>query len=312
MLVLVCPLTRSFSDSGLTYYAPDTWNFWPWSIVEVPFWKQLIDAVVLELDVGNEWIDPKKIKKIARVKYSESLLNQKQIELLLFIAEYYFSLLHATLALFFPRNLREKIKKEKLDFKTSVITYDYKNNSKLTELQTEKFQEIINSTQKQTLFYGVTGSGKTSIYIEIIKKYLDEGKQSLLLVPEIILTSQIASKISATFWKDVLVLNSSVSEAKKTKMRMQIYSWEAKIIVWTRSSLFYPYKNLWVIVIDEEHDRSYKSDISPRYDAREIAFKISELTQVPVLLGSWTPSINTMYKAVKKDIWLVTLLEEYK
>jgi len=84
------------------------------------------------------------------------------------------------------------------------------------------------------------------------------------------------------------------------------------VVVWTRSALFYPYKNLWIIIIDEEHDRSYKSDTSPRYDGREVAFKISELTDVRVLLWSGTPSINTMYSAIKKDIWLITLLDEYK
>jgi len=124
MLVLVCPLTRSFSDSGLSYYAPDEWDFQPWSIVEVPFWKQLIDAVVLALDADDSWVDPEKIKKIERVKYSEPLLSEYQIKLLLFLAEYYFSLLHAALSLFFPKNLREKIKKETVDFKTLELKYD--------------------------------------------------------------------------------------------------------------------------------------------------------------------------------------------
>jgi primosomal protein N' (replication factor Y) len=113
------------------------------------------------------------------------------------------------------------------------------------------------------------------------------------------------------FWKNVIIIHSSISEANKTKNWVKIYSWEAKVIIGTRSALFYPYVNLGRIIIDEEHDRSYRSDNAPRYNATEVATKISALQSIPLLMWSGTPSTSTMYKAVKKQIWLVTLLEEY-
>lgn len=312
MYIQVCPLTRSFSDGWLTYKAWKNTEIFVGSVVLIPFGKQQIDGIVLEIHSSLPDFDEKRIKDIIKVKYVQSFLSPDQVQLLYFISDYYFTLLHNSLSLFLPRNLKEKIKKQTVNFEVTPLEYCYKNSQKLTKIQEHKYQEILKNNATATLFYGVTGSGKTNIYIQLIKNQLDRGKQSLLLVPEIILTSQIASKISQVFWENVLVLNSSVSEAKKTKIWMQIYSWEAKVIVGTRSALFYPYKNLWIIVIDEEHDRSYQSDTNPRYDAREIALKIWEILQIPIILWSGTPSINMMYRALKKDLKLISLLDEYK
>jgi primosomal protein N' (replication factor Y) len=107
------------------------------------------------------------------------------------------------------------------------------------------------------------------------------------------------------------VINSSITEASKTKAWFSINSWESKIILWTRTSLFYPYSNLWLIIIDVEHDNSYQSDQAPRYNSIEIANKITDLYWNKLLLASWTPSINSMYKAVKWKYKLLKLLEKY-
>jgi primosomal protein N' (replication factor Y) len=106
-------------------------------------------------------------------------------------------------------------------------------------------------------------------------------------------------------------MNSSITEGNKTKAWISINSEETKIIIWTRSALFYPYNNLWLIIVDEEHDNSYKSDQAPRYNSIEIANKITELHWNKLLLASWTPSINSMYNAIKGEYKLLKLLEKY-
>lgn len=311
MYITVCPFTRSFSDEWLTYSVSDWTEILPWYIVEIPYGSKIIDAVVLSIWSDSADIHPEKIKEIYSVKYDISFLHEYQIVLLLYISKHYFCLLHASLALFFPKNLKEKIAKKKFELTAEKLDYEYNNSQTLTSTQSEKLTEIRKLSQKQILLYWVTGSGKTSLYIELIREQLLLWKQTLLLVPEIILTSQIALTMQKVFWKNVIIIHSSISEANKTKNWVKIYSWEAKVIIGTRSALFYPYVNLGRIIIDEEHDRSYRSDNAPRYNATEVATKISALQSIPLLMWSGTPSTSTMYKAVKKQIWLVTLLEEY-
>ena len=312
MYITVCPFTRSFSDEWLTYSVSNRDQILPWYIVEIPYGSKVIDAVVLSVWSDSNDIKPEKIKEIQSIKYDTCFLHEYQIELLLYISKYYFCLLHASLALFFPKNLKEKIWKKTFVLKSDRLNYEYNNDQILTNTQSEKLSEIRKSSFKQILLYWVTWSGKTSLYVELIREQLLLWKQSLLLVPEIILTSQIALTMQKIFWENVLVIHSSISEANKTKNWMKIYNGEAKVIIGTRSALFYPYTNLGRIIIDEEHDRSYRSDNSPRYNAWEVAAKISALQWIPLLLWSGTPSTTTMYKAVKKQIWLVTLLEEYQ
>ena len=162
------------------------------------------------------------------------------------------------------------------------------------------------------MLFWVTWSWKTEIYINLIKKYIDEWKQVLFLIPEIILWNQISSKVKKVFWNDVILINSTITETQKTKYFIDIYHNKAKVILWTRSTLFYPFNNLWLIIIDEEHDNSYVSDQSPRYNAIEIANKITDINNNKLLLASGTPSINSMYKAINKEYELLNLLDKYK
>jgi primosomal protein N' (replication factor Y) len=107
------------------------------------------------------------------------------------------------------------------------------------------------------------------------------------------------------------LINSTVSEAKKTKIWLDIFSGKSKIIVWTRSALFYPYINLWTIIVDEEHDNSYFSDKNPRYSWIEVALEIGKILDIKVILASWTPKINDMYNAIKWKFELISLMEKY-
>ena len=161
------------------------------------------------------------------------------------------------------------------------------------------------------LLYGVTGSGKTSVYIRLIQKCLEDGKQSILLVPEIALTPQLLGLLSGYFGENVAVLHSSLPATERYDQWKRIRSGEAKVVVGTRSAVFAPCPNLGLIVIDEEQEHSYKSENSPRYDAREVAQWRGVKENALVLFGSATPSIQTMYYAKSGRYSLFTLKQRF-
>ena len=147
------------------------------------------------------------------------------------------------------------------------------------------------------LLYGVTGSGKTSVYIKLIQACLDDGKSAMLLVPEIALTPQLLGIMAAYFGDTVAVLHSSLSAGERYDQWKRVRSGEARLVVGTRSAVFAPAENLGLIILDEEQEHSYKSENSPRYDAREVALWRGSKEQALVLLGSATPAVETMYRA---------------
>ncbi len=315
MYILVSPFSKTFDDIWLIYIVP---NFLVndiniWKIVEIPI-KEFIEIwVVLKIFETLEIeIDESKIKSIISIKNSSIFLSNYRVELVSWIANYYFTPIHNSLNLFFPKNLKEKILKDKIKFISwNNYEYTFNHNISLTPEQDKSYNEILNSKNNKILFYWLTWSWKTEIYIKLIKYYLDKNEQTLFLIPEIILTNQLATKIIKVFWDKVIIINSTITDATKTKYWLDINSWNSKIIIWTRSALFYPFNNLWLIIIDEEQDNSYISDSAPRYNTIEVAEKITEINWNKLILASGTPSIKSMYKAVNKEYELINLLKKY-
>jgi len=161
------------------------------------------------------------------------------------------------------------------------------------------------------LLYGVTGSGKTSVYLKLIQKCLDDGKTAMLLVPEIALTPQLLSLLVAYFGRSVAVLHSSLAAGERYDQWKRIRSGEARVVVGTRSAVFAPSSQLGLIIMDEEQEHSYKSENSPRYAAKEVAIWRGVKEKALVLLGSATPSVETMYRAKQGDYKLYTLTRRY-
>ncbi len=147
------------------------------------------------------------------------------------------------------------------------------------------------------LLYGVTGSGKTSVYIKLIQNCLEQGKQAILLVPEIALTPQLLGLMAAYFGDRVAVLHSSLPATERYDQWKRVRSGEAKLVVGTRSAIFAPCPNLGLLILDEEQEHSYKSENTPRYHAREVALWRGLKEKTLVLLGSATPSVESMYYA---------------
>jgi len=161
------------------------------------------------------------------------------------------------------------------------------------------------------LLYGVTGSGKTSVYIKLIRFCLERGKAAMLLVPEIALTPQLLGLLAAYFGDQVAVLHSSLSAGERYDQWKRVRSGEAKVVVGTRSAVFAPCENPGLIILDEEQEHSYKSENNPRYSAKEVAIWRGAKEHALVLLGSATPSIESMYRAKSGAYRLYTLKERF-
>ena len=169
----------------------------------------------------------------------------------------------------------------------------------LTEDQERVYKSVDFNKYDTYLLYGVTGSGKTEVYIKWIEKCISEGKTAIMLVPEIGLTTQIAKRFYEAFGSDVAIFHSSLSEGEKYDEYLKILRGEVHVVVGTRSAIFVPFTNLGIIIIDEEDSSSYKQDNNPRYHVRDMAIYRGKYNNIPVVLGSATPTLESKARADK-------------
>ena len=185
----------------------------------------------------------------------------------------------------------------------------------LTDEQAAAFQGLSAQLDRENpgtaLLYGVTGSGKTSIYLKLIQKALDAGKSAILLVPEIALTPQLLGLVAAYFGDTTAILHSSLPMAERYDQWKRIRSGDARVVVGTRSAIFAPCRNLGLVILDEEQEHSYKSENAPRYAAKEVAIWRGYREGALVLLGSATPTVESMYRAKNGDYALYTLKNRF-
>ena len=186
----------------------------------------------------------------------------------------------------------------------------------LSEAQQTAFEEIKQSfVQKEVcLLHGVTSSGKTEIYIKLIEEYISEGKQILYLLPEIALTTQLVGRLRDYFGNNVAVFHSKYSNNERVEVWQQVleHSPKAQIVIGARSALFLPFSNLGLIIVDEEHEQTFKQvDPAPRYHARDASIVLANSHKAKVLLGSATPSIETYYNSQSGKYGLVEIFERY-
>jgi len=181
----------------------------------------------------------------------------------------------------------------------------------LTPLQQEVYSRIVKEMDKgkfsPILLHGVTGSGKTEIYIMAVRKALGEGRDALVLVPEIGLTPQLSRRFKSYFGTTVAVLHSGLSRGERLNEWWRVRRGEAKVGLGTRSAVFAPLPNIGIIVVDEEHDTSYKQEDSPRYNGKDMAIMRAKMQEVVVLLGSATPSMESYYKAKQEKYLYLSL-----
>lgn len=188
---------------------------------------------------------------------------------------------------------------------------DYLDKSDRVKELTLEQQKVVDSVNLFSndvyLLHGVTGSGKTEVYIKLIEKVLNLGKTAIMLVPEISLTPQMVSRFEQVFGNKIAALHSALSDGEKYDEWRRIVRGEVSIVIGARSAVFAPLTNIGIIIIDEEHSDSYKQDNNPRYNAKDIAIERARNYNCPVLMGSATPSLDTYARAVKKVYKLLNL-----
>lgn len=298
--------------------------------------KQLIEQKIIELEYRV--IDKKTTKKenwLVINQSKEELLQEKQLlkknavhqmKLIEFLLENYQQ------QSFTQKNLVEELKishatikvaenkgwiclEKKAVYRNPLANKSFqKTQSKvLRPQQFEAFkkieEDIHNPKANIYLLEGITGSGKTEIYLQLMEQAQSKNKSALLLVPEISLTPQMVERVVGRFGKGVAVLHSGLSTTEKYDEWQRILKGEATIVVGARSSIFAPLNDLGIIIIDEEHETSYKQSDNPRYHAREVALWRGEYHQCPVVLGSATPSLESRARAQVGRYQLITILE---
>ena len=259
--------------------------------VQVPLRNRAKNGVV-----AAEVKEPKyKTKPIATI-LPLPLIPEHLIKLALCLAEHYAVDLGTCVGLLIPNGANKKRRGDSVEQKPRST----KSAVELNEHQ-KKIVEAIEASPGSYLLRGVTGSGKTRVYIELAKKARRNKQATIILVPEIGLTSQMVDEVMQYFTDEVFVIHSNQTEADRHKLWVAISEAKAPIVIGPRSALFSPIKNLGLIVIDEEHETSYKQDVSPKYHAVRVASKLRQLVNGTLVLGSATPNIEDYFRAEQHD-----------
>lgn len=210
----------------------------------------------------------------------------------------------------FEKNLIEE-EKEEVYRNPYEGEFEKTEHLSLTEEQQQAIEPIIDTIDHEEhrtfLLHGVTGSGKTEIYLQAIDQVIQRGKEAIVLVPEIALTPQMVKRFKGRFGSNVAVLHSGLSIGEKYDEWRKVLRKEVQVVVGARSAIFAPFENLGIIIIDEEHETTYKQEETPRYHARDVAIKRGEYNRCPVVLGSATPSLESYARGVKGVYHLLTM-----
>lgn len=273
---------------------------------EVDFAKSKLLGIVIR-ESKKEDIGDFKIKSIDKVLLDIPKIPENILNLAIFINTYYITDFFASLALVGPYEKMSLDSIKKLEIEDTVI----KEEIHLSEKQSEIYSEIVKSEENYFLLHGITGSGKTQIYIKLIIEALNRKKGSIFLVPEISLTTQMVTGLKKIFGDNISIIHSKMTPAKKKAEWEKIYSGKSKIVIGARSAIFAPVNNLGYIIMDEEHENTYKQEDNARYHTRNVALKRAMLEGCKVVFGSATPSFETYYYSQKGKIKLLELNERY-
>lgn len=308
MLYTVITTSRSRAlSSGLTYEGPD--GLVPGTHVKVPLRNQIVEGIISDVleKRDQETFD---LKSIVSVLSGPGLIPEAQLKVIPKIAEQYYCTLRQAAGLFLPPlpwgatlEKKEEVKELKDAIRGSLPS--------LSDEQQVAF-DAIRSAKQPSLFFGVTGSGKTEIYIRLIAETIKAGKQAIVLCPEIFLAEHLQPRFEQYFSKDrMAIVHSKKSLKVEREMWRRIRRNEISIVLGARSALFSPLPNIGLIIIDEEHEWTYKSEQTPRYHARDVAEWLCTANDAKLVLGSATPSVESWAKAKNGQYHLVELKERY-
>ena len=292
--------------------------------------KKIQEITLCSLISAYQVMLPKALKASIKTNINTKLIryavsNRKDMELMTYIENTKYEKQREFLKKLI---VKKKIKVDKLESYLNTLEknglikfiyeedyrYKFNTNNRDTRVILNNEQEVcVNKVtnsfgiSKTFLLYGVTGSGKTEVYMNIIEKAINKGMSAIMLVPEISLTPQIVERFALRFGDNIAILHSGLSDAEKYDEYRKITMGKVRIVVGARSAIFAPLTNIGVIIIDEEHTATYKQENHPRYHARDIAILRSEYHNCPIVLGSATPSLESFARAMNKNYELLVM-----
>lgn len=287
-VILNVPLFRSF-----LYKLPENINAQIGFRVEVPFGKRKMIGFITNVyknEPENLDFDKNKIKEIYRIVDKEPIFNEDFIKLSKWISDFYICPQGEALSSMLPSGKREisgDFFSCKEDFSSTEVS--------LSDEQKNAIQNILSSDKTLHYLFGKTGTGKTEVFLQIAKEIIKKGGGVIYLVPEITLTHQVIESVTERFGNNIAVLHSGLTPSQKLFQWRRILNKEARIVIGARSAVFAPIPDLGLIIIDEEHDNSYKSGTTPRYHARQVAIKRCNDNKIPLIMGSATPSCEAYF-----------------
>jgi primosomal protein N' (replication factor Y) len=300
-------------EGALTYSIPDHLEsiIRPGSFVWVPFHRTKIEGLVESIENQTEEHEYK-LKDILDCPFDTPLFTPKDLEFFKWIAEYYQLPPGEVFRSALPKSILKIPKRKSKEIEYKIIQ-TIENPLTLTNEQNHAFIQINKAIDQgrfhSFLLHGITGSGKTELYLQSAQRILKLGKSVIILVPEISLTPQLRERFEKRFGDKVAVLHSGLTEKNRREFWWKIHREEVQVVVGARSALFAPVKNLGLMIVDEEHETSYKQEDHLRYNARDLALVRSKINSAITILGSATPSIETYHAALNGKHELLTLNE---
>ncbi len=268
---------------------------WVGRRVLVPLGHRKVVGIIDAL-IDHSQFDVARLKPIIEVIDATSIFPETLLALIRWVSQYYH---HPLGDCFQTVMLRRLCEGKAFAAKQSPISSTQIQNKLMLNVEQQHALNAIDLHKFQvSLLEGITGSGKTEVYLQLIEQVIAQGNQALVLVPEIGLTPQTVERFQKRFDVPVITLHSALTEVEKVKHWKWALTGEAKIIIGTRSAVFVPCQQLGVIIVDEEHDLSFKQQNGLRYSAREVAIKRAQLENIPIMLGSATPALETLYHAL--------------
>ena len=297
---VIVDISHEAIDKSFSYRIPEDMVLHVGDPVLVPFGRGKKKAYVLSIH-ERVCFPEEKIKDIDSVLDKEFSVEEELLSLAVWMSREYGTGLNQCLKTVIP--VKKKVKKR--GKATKLLWKAEEAPLSLTKEQANVLEGIklaFSKGEKAALLFGVTGSGKTEVYLKLMEEIIRKGKEVIFLIPEISLSFQTRSRIEKRFPGLVSVLHSKMSQGERAESMEKCRSGEVKILMGPRSALFAPFSNLGLIIMDEEQDRSYKSEQAPRYETRDVIRKRGELSSCPVLFGSATPSVQLFSEVEKGDL----------
>ena len=297
---VIVDISHEAIDKSFSYRIPEDMVLHVGDPVLVPFGRGKKKAYVWSIQ-ERVCCPEEKIKDIDAVLEKEFSVEEELLSLAVWMSREYGTGLNQCLKTVIP--VKKRVKKRGKP--TELLWKAEEAPLSLTKEQAnvlEGIKLVFSKGEKAALLFGVTGSGKTEVYLKLMEEIIRKGKEVIFLIPEISLSFQTRSRIEKRFPGLVSVLHSKMSQGERAESMEKCRSGEVKILMGPRSALFAPFSNLGLIIMDEEQDRSYKSEQAPRYETRDVIRKRGELSSCPVLFGSATPSVQLFSEVEKGDL----------